>query len=226
VNNEGIITQSKETENVMSIKLYIYLGIKRVFDIICSLIGILVLIPLTVFVKIAYILSGDFNSIFYNHERIGKNGKAFKMFKYRTMVPNADEALKKILKEDKKMAEEYNKYKKFEDDPRITKVGKLLRKLSLDEFPQFINIFIGNMSLVGPRPYLFREKKDMGKYFNIIKQAKPGLTGYWQVNGRNNTDFKERLLLDEKYIKIRGLVLDTKIFFMTFIKVLKRDGAK
>ena len=148
------------------------------------------------------------------------------MFKFRTMVPNADEELKRMLRKNKKIKEEYSKYKKLENDPRITKIGKLLRKFSLDEFPQFINIFIGNMSLVGPRPYLFREKKDMGKYFNIIKQAKPGLTGYWQVNGRNNTDFNDRLLLDAEYLKIRGLRLDLKIIFMTFYKVLSRDGAK
>ena len=226
MNNENIITGNKDLENVVTLKFNVYLFIKRVTDILVSILGILVLIPLTLIVKILYMLSGDFHSILFNQERIGKNGKPFKMFKFRTMVPNADEELKRMLRKNKKIKEEYSKYKKLENDPRITKIGKLLRKFSLDEFPQFINIFIGNMSLVGPRPYLFREKKDMGKYFNIIKQAKPGLTGYWQVNGRNNTDFKDRLLLDAEYLKIRGLRLDLKIIFMTFYKVLSRDGAK
>lgn len=226
MNNENVITGNKDLENVVTLKFNVYLFIKRVTDILISILGILVLIPLTLIVKILYMLSGDFHSILFNQERIGKNGKPFKMFKFRTMVPNADEELKRMLRKNKKIKEEYSKYKKLENDPRITKIGKLLRKFSLDEFPQFINIFIGNMSLVGPRPYLFREKKDMGKYFNIIKQAKPGLTGYWQVNGRNNTDFNDRLLLDAEYLKIRGLRLDLKIIFMTFYKVLSRDGAK
>lgn len=226
MNKEGLIVDNKEFVNVYKLKFNIYLCLKRIVDIVCSIFGMIFLIPLTIFVKIVSIISGDFNSIFFTQERIGKDGKPFKLYKYRTMVPNADKILKKILKENKEMAEEYDKYKKLENDPRITKVGNLLRKFSLDEFPQFINIFKGDMSLVGPRPYLYREKKDMGKYFNIIKQAKPGLTGYWQVNGRNNTDFKDRLLLDEEYMKIRGLKLDLKIFFMTFAKVLKRDGAK
>ena len=226
MNNENVLTTNSEIEEISAFKFNIYLCLKRLMDIFFSIIGILILVPLTVFVKIAYMLSGDFESIFFNHERIGKDGKPFKMYKFRTMVPNADKILKKLLKENKEIAEEYNKYKKLENDPRITKIGNFLRKFSLDEFPQFINIFIGNMSLVGPRPYLYREKKDMGKYFNIIKQVKPGLTGYWQVNGRNNTDFKDRLLLDEQYIKIRGIRLDIKIIFKTFSKVVLRDGAK
>lgn len=226
MNNENVINTSNEISRALNLKFNIYIVIKRIIDIIGSIFGILFLIPLTIFVKICYIISGDFNSIFFIQERIGKNGKPFKLFKYRTMVLNADRLLEKLMKEDKEIAKEYKKYKKLENDPRVTKIGKLLRKFSLDEFPQFINIFLGDMSLVGPRPYLYREKKDMGKYFDIIKQVKPGLTGYWQVNGRNNTDFKDRLLLDEEYMKIRGLFVDLKIFFKTFSKVLKRDGAK
>lgn len=226
MNNESIITANKEIEKAVTMKFNIYIFIKRLIDIVTSLFGMLILIPLIIIVKISYMLSGDFHSIFFNQERIGKNGKLFKMYKFRTMIPNADEALKKLLKENKEMNKEYKKYKKLEHDPRITKMGNILRKFSLDEFPQFINIFIGNMSLVGPRPYLLREKKDMGKYYNIIKQAKPGLTGYWQVNGRSNTDFNDRLLLDEEYIKIRGIRLDIKIIFKTFSKVISREGAK
>ena len=140
-------------------------------------------------------LTGDFHSIFYRQKRIGKNGKEFIMYKYRSMIVNADEKLKEVLK-DKKLADEYKNNKKLENDPRITKVGKLIRLLSLDEFPQFINIFIGDMSLIGNRPYLPRERKDMGDYYIDIIKTKPGLTGYWQVNGRSNLSFKKRLELE------------------------------
>ena len=119
----------------------------------------------------------------------------------------------------------YDENQKFENDPRITKIGKLLRITSIDEFPQFINVFLGQMSLVGPRPYLPREKKDMGSRYKTITTVKPGLTGYWQVRGRNNTDFNDRLNLDVKYVKIKSLLLDLKILFKTFVIVFKRDGA-
>lgn len=214
------------TTNDIVIEVNMYDIIKRVIDIIVSIIALIPLTILIIIVKILYILSGDFNSIFFNFERIGLNGKMFKMYKFRTMIPNADEELKRILKENKELAKEYKKYKKMNNDPRITKVGKLLRISSLDEVPQFINVLKGNMTLVGPRPYLEREKKDMGKYYKLIIKVKPGLTGYWQVNGRNDTDFKERLKLDEKYIKIRGLKTDMNIFFKTFKKLIDRAGAK
>lgn len=226
MNNENVINTSNGISDTWGLKYNVYVVIKRIVDIIGSIFGMVILFPLTIFVKITYMISGDFNSIFFTQERIGKDGKSFKLLKFRTMVMHADELLEQLMKKNKKIEKEYKKYKKLENDPRVTKIGVILRKFSLDEFPQFINIFLGDMSLVGPRPYLFREKQDMGKYFDIIKQAKPGLTGYWQVNGRNNTDFEDRLLLDEEYMKIRGLKLDLKIFFKTFSKVLKRDGAK
>lgn len=157
--------------------------VKRTMDIIGSIIGIAFLIPLTVIIFIANILSGDNGPIFYTQERIGKNGKLFKMYKYRSMVVGADEKLRKYLEENKEAKEEYKKYKKLKRDPRITKVGKIIRKTSIDEFPQFINVLKGEMSLVGPRPYLLREKEDMEEscYSEIIS-IKPGVTGYWQVN--------------------------------------------
>lgn len=215
-----------DENDAVDMKLYMYLAVKRFFDIIISLIGVIVLIPLTIIIKILYVISWDFDSIFFVQERIGKNGKPFNMYKYRTMVTNADEKLEELLKNDKLVRKEYNKYKKLENDPRVTKYGNLIRRLSLDEMPQFINILFNHMSLVGPRPYLYREKKDMGKMFDTIIKVKPGLTGYWQVRGRSNTDFNERLIMDEKYIKIRNFKLDVKIFFQTFTKVLKKEGAK
>ena len=117
----------------------VYFVVKRVFDVICSLIGIMLLIPISIVVKISYLITGDTESIFYKQKRIGKNGRLFDFYKIRTMIPNADEKLDKILENDEELAEEYSKNKKLKNDPRITKVGKFLRKTSLDEFPQFIN---------------------------------------------------------------------------------------
>ena len=201
-----------------------YLIVKRIFDIICSLIGCIVLIPIVMVVKLCYVLSGDFTSIFYNHERIGKNGKTFKLYKFRSMVPNADEMLKELLK-DPKLKKEYDKNKKLKNDPRITKIGRILRKTSIDEMPQFLNVLIGNMAIIGNRPYLPREKNDMGKYFEDIVKSKPGITGYWQTAGRNELDFESRLKLEQYYSDNMGLALDIKIFFKTFAVVLFGRGA-
>ena len=120
---------------------------------------------------------------------------------------------------------EYQKYKKLKNDPRITKIGKVLRKTSLDEFPQFINILKGDMSLVGPRPYLPIEKYEMQRYYDYIIQCKPGLTGLWQVAGRNNINFKTRLRLDYKYFKERNFIYDFKILLNTFIITFTKKGA-
>ena len=210
----------------ISYKKITYLFIKRFFDILISIIGIILLIPITIFVKIAYICTGDFTKVIFVQERIGKDGKLFKFYKFRSMVPNADEVLFRTLELDKIMAEEYNKNKKLKNDPRITKVGRLIRKLSIDEFPQFINVFLGDMTLIGNRPYLPREKEDMGNYYEDIIKTKPGLTGYWQVNGRSNTTFEERLKLEKEYSEKATLLLDIKILFKTFIVVIFGKGAE
>lgn len=210
----------------LKVKRVIYLFLKRICDIIVSLIGLILLIPVTIIVKIAYMLTGDFHSVFLIQERIGRKGKNFKFFKFRSMVMNADEILFKKLAEDEKLREEYSMNKKLKNDPRITKVGKVIRKLSIDEMPQFINIFLGDMTLIGNRPYLPREKKDMGKYFDEIVRTKPGLTGYWQVSGRSNVTFKKRLELESYYSKHSGFKMDIKIFFKTFKVVLFGKGAE
>ena len=147
-------------------KRYFYFFCKRFIDIVFSLIGMIFFVPLTVIVKVAYMLTGDFSKLFFIQKRIGLNGKEFKFYKFRTMVPNADEILFKMLDENEEIAKEYKENKKLENDPRITKVGKFLRNSSIDELPQIINILKGDMSLIGNRPYLPREKKDMGKYFD------------------------------------------------------------
>lgn len=210
----------------ISFRRYLYFGIKRLFDILVALIGCLFLLPIILIVKISYLLQKDFNSIFFKQQRIGKNGKIFYLYKFRSMVPNADEMLEKMLKEDTEQTREYKLNKKLQNDPRITKIGKVLRKTSLDEFPQFINILIGDMSFIGNRPYLPREKEDMNIYYNDIVRTKPGLTGYWQVMGRSNTTFEERLKLEQYYSNHYGLKMDIKILFKTFDVVLRHKGAK
>jgi undecaprenyl-phosphate galactose phosphotransferase len=129
------------------------------------------------------------------------------------------------MRKDASFRNEYLVNKKVKNDPRITKVGKFLRQSSLDEFPQFINVFLGQMSLVGNRPYLPREVEDMGEYYKYIIASKPGITGLWQTSGRSNTTFYERLVIEKKYSKIQGFRLDIKIIFKTMIQVIKKDGA-
>jgi len=214
-------------EKTMAIKSkrVMYIIIKRIFDIICSLLGCILLIPVSILVKLLYIITGDFNSIFLVQKRIGINGKEFNFFKFRTMVPNADEILFQKLAEDENLAKEYKKNKKLKNDPRITKAGKLLRRTSIDELPQLINVLLGDMSMIGNRPYLPREKEDMGKYFGDIVKTKPGLTGYWQVSGKENSTFDKRLELESYYSNNRSLSMDVKIFFKTFMAVLGGHGA-
>ena len=201
-----------------------YLIIKRGLDIIFGLIGIIVLIPLTVFVKIAYLITGDTAPIFYTHGRIGQYGKPFQLIKFRSMVPNADEVLKELLKQDK-YREEWERNQKFDKDPRITRIGKFLRKTSLDEFPQFINVIKGDMSVVGPRPLVAGELESHNG-LTLYNKVRPGVTGWWGCNGRSNISYKERLELEYYYVKNCSLYLDALCIFRTFFAVLHRDGAQ
>ena len=203
-----------------------YLFIKRIFDIVCGLIGVVILIPITLIVKLVTVLTGDFAPVIFSQKRIGKNGKEFKLYKFRSMVPNADEVLYKTLEMDKVVAAEYKKNRKLKNDPRITKVGHIIRKLSIDELPQLINVLKGDMSIIGNRPYLPREKEDMDEFYDDIIKTKPGITGYWQVNGRSKTTFRERLELEQYYSNNYSLILDIKIFFKTFKVVLFGKGAE
>ena len=177
----GITMDKVGNETFVKIKMAIYNIIKRLFDIFCALLGIILLIPTYIFVKIAYMVTGDFSKVIFKQKRYGKNGKEFNFYKFRSMVKNADEILYKLMEEDKELAKEYKKNKKLKNDPRITKVGKFIRRTSLDELPQFINVLKGDMSLIGNRPYLPREKEDMGEYFDDVLKTKPGLTGYCET---------------------------------------------
>lgn len=209
----------------LTVKKLTYLVIKRIVDFLGGLCGVVLLIPITLVVILFRIKNKEEGPIFYTQDRIGKNGKVFKLYKFRTMVVGADNMLKEYLDSHPEENLEYKKFKKLKNDPRVTKTGDFLRRTSLDEWPQFINILIGNMSLVGPRPYLLREKEDMGDYYDMIIKAKPALTGPWQIAGRSNVTFNDRMEIDKKYISNLGLKNDLSIVFKTVEKVFKSDGA-
>lgn len=203
----------------------IYLFFKRLFDIVVSLIGLIILLPFFVIIIIAIKLDSKGPAIF-TQDRIGLNGKLFKFYKFRSMVIDADEVLFEMLEHDTEIAKEYKKNKKLENDPRITRIGKIIRKFSIDELPQLLNVLKGEMSLIGNRPYLPREMDDMGKYYDKIILSKPGLTGLWQVSGRSDITFNERLKIEAKYSEIMNSSLDVQIFFKTFKAVFGKNGAK
>ena len=203
----------------------ITLFIKRCIDICGGLIGVILLLPITFVVKVANILNKDNGPVLYTQDRIGKNGKLFKIYKYRTMVQDADKKLFELLEQNEKAREEYKINKKLKNDPRITKFGSFLRKTSIDELPQLINVLKGDMSIVGPRPYLPREQEDMGNYYNKIIETKPGITGLWQVSGRSNTTFEERMKFDLKYNNEISVSKDIEILLKTVISVVKKEGA-
>ena len=207
------------------VKKAIVTFIVRVLEIVTSIVGMIILVPLMIVVAIKNAINKDNGPIFYTQNRIGKNGKIFKMYKFRTMNVNADEELAKILQEDEERREEYRKYKKLKDDPRITKTGAFLRRTGLDEFPQLINVFLGQMSIVGPRPYLPEEIDDMGVYYTYIIQHKPGITGISQISGRTSMDFVDRMDMDLKYHYRRNAIVDMKIALITLLVTLRNRDA-
>lgn len=209
----------------ISIKKYLYFGVKRLFDILIALIGCLFLLPIILIVKISYLLHKDFDSIFFRQKRIGKNGKEFNLYKFRSMVPNADEVLKELLK-DPKYKEEWDLNQKFEHDPRITSMGNILRKTSLDELPQFINILIGDMSLIGPRPLVPGELDSHNGNHELYESVRPGISGWWAANGRSATTYERRLELEYYYVQHCSLILDIRCVFRTIKAVIFKTGAK
>ena len=223
------IGATKEMERIcvdkVDVNKKMYRFIKRLIDILGALVGCIILLPLTIGIWIANMIAKDNGPVFYVQKRIGKNGKVFKMYKYRSMVVNADRKLKRYLLDNPEANEEFLKYRKLKDDPRITAIGSFIRKTSLDEFPQFINVLKGDMSLVGPRPYLPREKRAMKKAYKEIIKVKPGLTGPWQVNGRSEIDLEERLQIDIEYVNNCSMISDLKYFLKTFLKLFLRKGA-
>lgn len=212
----------KDKEKVVN-KHFIYHFFKRITDVLISLLALICLSPL-ILVLMIIIFAQDGHSPFYRQIRIGQYGKPFGMFKFRSMIYNAD----KILKKDPKLYQKYvdNGFKLPQgEDPRITKVGAFIRKNSLDEIPQFINVVIGQMSLVGPRPIV---KKEMFEYGDRIKEflsVKPGALGLWQASGRANIGYPERCNIELEYGRNASYWYDVKVFFACCISILKRDGA-
>ena len=194
----------------------IYLVFKRMLDILFGLLGLIVL-------KTAYLISGDRAKIIFRQTRVGQNGKVIRIWKFRSMVPNADEVLQQLLQDERYWAE-WSKNQKIENDPRITRVGNFLRKTSLDELPQLVNVLKGDMSLVGPRPLVQGELEKFGG-LKLYQRVKPGITGWWACNGRSNIDYRERLELEYYYVKHCSFYLDLLCVLRTVVGVIKRDGA-
>lgn len=202
-----------------------YSFLKRTLDITASATALLLLSPVFLVTSLAIRKDSDGPAMF-TQKRIGKDGKLFEIYKFRTMVPDADKKLFELLENDEEAAKEYKINKKLKNDPRITKVGNFLRKTSIDELPQLINVLKGDMSLVGPRPYLPREIDDMEEYYDDIIESKPGITGLWQVSGRSNTTFEERMEFDLEYNENKSFMYDMGLLFKTVGSVVKGEGAE
>lgn len=218
--NDIIILPGKSTRETLK-ELDIYKYIKRIIDFLLSLIGLIVLSPLFLVIAI-FIKKESDGPVFFKHKRIGKNGKEIYLYKFRSMVPNAEELIKKFTPE---QMQEFKENFKLENDPRITKVGKFLRKTSLDELPQLINILKGELSIIGPRPVIKEELEKYGINKEKFLSVTPGLTGYWAANGRSDITYEQRMTMELYYVDNRSFKLDFKIFVKTVISVLKKEGA-
>lgn len=197
-------------EQIGRIKVYEF--IKRAVDIICSLIGLIVLMPILVIVAILIRIESK-GSIIFSQDRVGKYGVVFKMYKFRSMVVNAEDLKEKLANENERTGPMF----KMKNDPRITRIGSLIRKTSIDELPQLVNILKGEMSLVGPRPSLINEVNEFEDWMLKRLNVKPGLTCYWQVSGRDDIEFNQWMKLDVKYVNERNILIDIKLILKTFL---------
>lgn len=207
-NGINIITNDNHFYEEKGLFYYI---IKRIIDICGSLVGMILLSPVFLIVSILIKLEDPKGSIIFKQERNGKNGKVFYMYKFRSMVHNAEELLETLKSQNEMSGPVF----KIKDDPRITKIGRIIRKTSIDELPQLFNVLKGDMSFVGPRPPIPREVAQYNEYQMQRLAVKPGITCIWQVSGRNNIDFDEWVELDLKYIRERSTFLDIKLILMT-----------
>lgn len=221
---ENIETTSLRTQSDVKTKISkkVYIKIKRVIDVILASVALILLSPLFVIIAIAIKIDSK-GPVFFAHKRIGKNGKIIKLYKFRSMVINAEELIKSFTPEQMR---EYKENYKLTNDPRITKVGKFLRKTSLDELPQLINIINGDLSIIGPRPVIADELEKYGTNKDKFLSVTPGLTGYWAANGRSNTTYEQRMEMELYYIDNLSLKMDIKVFFKTILSVLKKEGAR
>lgn len=221
---ENIETTSLRTQSDVKTKISkkVYIKIKRVIDVILASVALILLSPLFAIIAIAIKIDSK-GPVFFAHKRIGKNGKIIKLYKFRSMVINAEELIKSLTPEQMR---EYKENYKLTNDPRITKVGKFLRKTSLDELPQLINIINGDLSIIGPRPVVADELEKYGVNKDKFLSVTPGLTGYWAANGRSNTTYEQRMEMELYYIDNLSLKMDIKVFFKTILSVLKKEGAR
>jgi lipopolysaccharide/colanic/teichoic acid biosynthesis glycosyltransferase len=196
----------------------------RAFDIVLSLMALVFFAPLMVTIAISIYIS-DPGPIIFAHKRIGLNEKTFRCLKFRSMAVDATERLQELLYRDAAAREEWARDHKLRNDPRIVGIGRLLRKLSLDELPQFFNVLMGEMSLVGPRPIVDAEVERYGRYFGYYCSVKPGISGLWQVSGRNNISYRRRVAMDVKFSKSQSISLYLKILFMTVPSVVFSRGS-
>jgi lipopolysaccharide/colanic/teichoic acid biosynthesis glycosyltransferase len=197
--------------------------VKRVLDIVGALALAIVLSPLLIVV--AVVLARNHGSVIYSHPRTGRYGKTFGCLKFRTMVPNAEQVLTDLFNQNPSLRLEWMRDHKLRDDPRVTRIGRFLRRTSLDELPQLWNVLKGDMSLVGPRPVVRDELQRYGRRLEMYLTAKPGVTGLWQVMGRSNTCYRRRVALDTYYVRKRSLLLDLYILLRTVKVVLRGNGA-
>ena len=220
---ENIEKTSLRTQSDVKTKISkkVYIKIKRVIDVILASVALILLSPLFAIIAIAIKIDSK-GPVFFAHKRIGKNGKIIKLYKFRSMVINAEELIKSFTPEQMK---EYKENYKLTNDPRITKVGKFLRKTSLDELPQLINIINGDLSIIGPRPVIADELEKYGTNKDKFLSVTPGLTGYWAANGRSNTTYEQRMEMELYYIDNLSLKMDIKVFFKTILSVVKKEGA-
>ncbi len=231
INTSKLIKQSQslQSRGITALKAFnrfSFLAIKRGFDVFCGIVGIVCLIPITIVLKLITLISGDTKSIFYTQKRIGKDGKEIHLYKFRSMVPNADEILQDLLDNNPDLAKEWKENQKLKDDPRITKIGKIIRKTSIDEMPQFINVFRGDMSLIGPRPLVSGELEAHDGNHAKYEAMRPGITGWWACNGRNALNYTDRLNLEYYYVDNASLLLDLKCIFKTIEAVVKKTGVE
>lgn len=218
------ISGKTQLDSSYSLKSFVYSFSKRLIDIIGAIIGLIVTLPIFFIISLLYLYGDNKGPIFFKQVRVGLNGKLFVIYKFRSMIVNAEEILKANRDLYKKYVE--NNYKlEPSEDPRITKVGEILRSTSLDELPQLINVLKGDMSFIGPRPVVQEEIKEYEARLLDFLSVKPGVTGYWQISGRSNVGYPERTELEYYYIDHQSLKLDMKIFFLTLFLVLKRKGA-
>ncbi len=205
-------------------RLFRYNVVKRALDVLAVCVALPILLPLLLAIATAVRLSSP-GSVFFSHRRILRRGAFFSMWKFRTMCENSTEVLDTYLKQHPEARAEWLKTHKLREDPRITRVGQFLRRTSLDELPQLWNVLRGDMSLVGPRPIVAAEVERYGKYFACYCKVKPGLTGLWQVSGRSEVSYEERVQLDCRYVREWSLRGDSRILLRTLSSVANQDGA-